>query len=107
MKSQLLEFGIGSLDVEKVLRTALRRGGALAELFFEESSATRIFYESGRVDRIIDGTDRGVGLRIIYDSRSVYGYTTDLSERVLLQLAETLSEAVQLKGNAQGERPTG
>jgi TldD protein len=94
---ELGNFGLtpGSLDVEKVLRTALRNGGALAELYFEETSSTRVSFESGRVDRIIDGTDRGVGLRVLFDNRSVYGYTTELTERSLLALAETLSAAVE------------
>jgi TldD protein len=95
----LKEFGIdsalGLADIEQVLRAALGRGGALAELFFEETASTRIFYEGGRVDRIMDGTDRGAGLRILFDCRSVYGYTTDLTRESLLALAETLSEAVQ------------
>ncbi len=98
MKSELKTFGIDpSLDIEAVLRTALRRGGVLAELFFEETASTRVFFENGRVDKIMDGTDRGVGLRVLFDCRSVYGYTTELSQPALTKLAETLSEAVQTK----------
>lgn len=89
--------GIPKLDLEKIQRTALRNGGVLAELFFEETASSRITYEGGRVDQIVDGTDRGVGLRIIFENRSVYGYTTDLSERSVLALAETLSAAVHAK----------
>jgi TldD protein len=92
---ELKDFGIPPLKVEQILNVALRKGGALAELFFEETSSTRVLYESGRVDRIVNGIDRGVGLRIIFNGRSVYGYTTDLSENALMVLAETLSEAVQ------------
>jgi TldD protein len=92
------------LDLEKVLATALRNGGALAELFFEDTDSSRIFYDDGKVDRIVDGTDRGVGLRILFDGRSVYGYTTDLSQSALESLAVALSAAVSLKvpgGNAK------
>jgi len=94
MKSELKAFGIPDLDVDKILHTALRNGGVLAELYFEKTESTRIFYEGGRVDRIMDGTDRGVGLRIIFENRSVYGYTTNLGEPSVLALAETLSAAV-------------
>jgi TldD protein len=45
----------------------------------------------------MEGTDRGAGLRVIFENRQVYGYTTDLTEASLLQLAETLSAAVTLK----------
>jgi len=97
LNREIRTFGLPTFDVEKVLSTALKNGGALAELFFEKTASTRIVYEGGRIDRIMDGTDRGVGLRILFDGRSVYGYTTDLTEASLLTLAETLSEAVESK----------
>ncbi len=99
---ELKTFGILPVDIEKILNRALRNGGALAELFFEESASSRILFEGGRVDRIMNGTDRGVGLRIIFNGRSVYGYTTDLTEKALVVLAETLSEAVQFKEGKRG-----
>jgi TldD protein len=91
----LVGFGLEEgLDVEKVFTLALRKGGALAELFFEDTASSRIFFEDGKVDRIVDGADRGVGLRILFDGRSVYGYTTDLSQASLESLATALSAAV-------------
>jgi TldD protein len=94
-------FGIEALDIEAILRIALQNGGALAELFFEETASTRVIYEGGRIDKIVDGIDRGVGLRILFDHRSVYGYSTDLTQASLERLAETLSAAVQ-SGSAAG-----
>jgi TldD protein len=89
------QFGLSAdLDLEKVLAVALRNGGALAELFFEDTDSSRVFYDDGKVDRIVDGKDRGVGLRILFDNRSVYGYTTDLSQAALESLATALSAAV-------------
>lgn len=89
------KFGIPQeLALEKILATALRNGGVTAELFFEETDSSRVFYEDGKVERIVDGTDRGCGLRILFDGRSVYGYTTDLSQAALENLATTLSAAV-------------
>lgn len=97
LKQALSDFGIKSLDVEKVFKTALKNGGALAELFFETTASTRVVYEGGRLDRVTDGIDCGVGLRIIFDGKSVYGYTTDLEELSVVTLATTLAEAVQTK----------
>jgi len=94
LTQELEKFGILELDAEKVLVVALKRGGDLAELFFEESSSTRVIFEKGRVDRLVQGVDRGVGLRIIFSGKSVYGYTTDLTEKALLSLAESLSLGV-------------
>ena len=98
LNNEFKSFGFPTLDIEQILNTALRYGGNLAELFFEKTSSTRVIYEGSRVDKIMTGTDRGVGLRIIFDGRSVYGYTTDLTPRSLIALAETLSEAVYPKG---------
>lgn len=95
IEQNLERLGISGLNLESVLRTALRNGGDLAELFFEETSSTRVTYEDGRVDRIVDGIDRGVGLRILFDRRSVYGHTTDLSQASVEALASNLSAAVQ------------
>lgn len=93
-EAEFSKMGLAGINLERVLQVALRRGGDLSELFFEETASTRVIFEGGKVDQVIDGTDRGAGLRIIFEGKSVYGYTTDLSEAALISLAETLSEAV-------------
>jgi TldD protein len=95
LNHDLKHLGFPVLDIEKILKTSLKNGGALAELFFENTFSTRIIYEGQKVDRIIDGTDSGVGMRILYDNRSVYGYTSDLSMKSVMELAENLAEGVQ------------
>lgn len=104
IQSEFQKLGLGGIDFERVLRSALRNGGDLSELFFEETASTRVIYEGGKVDQVIDGTDRGAGLRIIFEGKSVYGYTTDLTEGALLSLAETLSEAVTTHGAQSGTK---
>ncbi|MDR3606734.1 MAG: TldD/PmbA family protein [Oligoflexia bacterium] len=93
-EAEFSKMGLAGINLERVLQVALRRGGDLSELFFEETASTRVIFEGGKVDQVIDGTDRGAGLRIIFEGKSVYGYTTDLSEAALISLAETLSEAI-------------
>ncbi|MBC7690476.1 MAG: TldD/PmbA family protein [Methylotenera sp.] len=112
LKTSLESFGLGNSSaglspesIQLILDAALHRGGSLAELFFEDTASSRVFYEGGRVEKVIDGTDRGVGLRIIFENRSVYGYTTDLTEASLVRLAEALSAAVQVKDAAKSARP--
>lgn len=102
LNTHLKAFHLEGLHLESVLVKALARGGALAELFFEDIVSTRILYEGGKVDRVTDGIDRGVGLRIVFDGRQVYGYSTDLSQDSLERLAEDLSQAVSLPAKAQG-----
>ena len=97
LNSELTKLGFASLDAVEILTTSLRNGGEFAELFFEKTSSTRVIFESGRVDKIMTGTDRGVGLRVIFKGRSVHGYSTDLTQSSLNALALTLSEAVYPK----------
>lgn len=98
IEKEISNFGLSGLTssvIEAVLDRALRNGGAVSELFFERVASTRVIYEGGKVDQIIDGTDQGVGLRILFNDRSVYGYTTDLTPPALDALAEALAAAVQ------------
>ncbi len=101
LNQEMKDFGIDSLDIEKILVAALKNGGDLSELFFEETASTRIFLEGGRLDRVIHGVDHGVGLRILDGGRSVYGYTTRLTEESLMTLAETLAAAVHREEEAK------
>ncbi len=86
---------LNSTGVQAAIAHALRNGGSLAEFFFEQTASTRVFFEGGRLDRVVDGTDRGVGLRIVFDNRQVYGYTTELTAASLHKLAEGLGAAVK------------
>lgn len=95
LQEELRRFGMENVDVEKILNAALRRGGDLAEIFVESTASTRVIYEGGRVDRVTDGIDRGAGIRLIFDRRSLYGYTTDLSEKSLMALADALAAAIE------------
>ncbi|MBL7716757.1 MAG: TldD/PmbA family protein [Bdellovibrionales bacterium] len=104
LKEALTTFGLPAFDLEKVLRLALSNGGSLAELYFEENESTRIIFENGRLDQVTPGTDRGVGLRILFDHRQVYGYSTDLSQGALEKLAQTLSAAVSTKDRSATDR---
>lgn len=103
LQEELRSFGMENVDVEKILNAALSQGGDLAEIFIESTASTRVIYEGGRVDRVTDGIDRGAGIRLIFDRRSLYGYTTDLSEKSLLTLAEALAAAIE---SPEGGSPT-
>lgn len=79
--------------IAEVLKLALKKGGDFADVYLERSQSATILYEGGKIERVIVGTDQGLGLRVIHHSRTIYGYTNDLSKRSLLGLAEALSEA--------------
>ncbi len=88
---------LDSFDISAILRRALAGGGEFADLYFEESAGTSIVCEDGKIERVMAGTDRGVGLRVISDLRTAYAYTNEVTQSALLALAETLSRAVKGK----------
>jgi TldD protein len=84
-------------DYSKVLTQALKRGGEFAELFIERTSTCSIICEDDRIERIVVGTDAGVGLRVIFGHKTSYGYGNTFSEKGLLELADSVSSAVGAK----------
>jgi TldD protein len=85
------------MDIDRILRRALRGGGEFADLYFEEGRSTSVICEDGKIEKVLAGTDRGVGLRVISDLRTAYAFTNEVTEASLLRLAETVSHAVKGK----------
>ncbi|MBI3398344.1 MAG: TldD/PmbA family protein [Deltaproteobacteria bacterium] len=79
----------------KILKMALKRGGDFADIYMEETVNTSIICEENKIEKVISGRDRGLGLRVIFDFKTAYAYTNDLTEKGLLKLADTVSRAVK------------
>lgn len=83
------------MNTVAILRKALAAGGEFAEIYLEEGSSTQIVAEDGRVEKVLGITDRGVSIRVISDFRTAFGYTNEVTERSLLELAESVSRGVK------------
>jgi TldD protein len=90
-----------SYDISRLLQRALAGGGEFADLYFEEGSSTTIVCEDGKIEKVLAGNDRGVGIRVISDLRTAYAFTNEVSEAALLDLATTVSRAVEGKAFGQ------
>ena len=88
---------LDSMDIPRILRRALAGGGEFSDIYFEEGTSTSIVCEDGKIEKIIAGTDRGVGIRVISDLRTAYAFTNEITEKALLALADTVSRAVRGK----------
>src|SRR5512140_1684373 len=88
---------LDAMDLSRILRCALSEGGEFADIYFEEGSSTSIVCEDGKIEKVLAGTDRGIGIRVISDLRTAYAFTNEVTEPALLALAETVCRAV--KGN--------
>ncbi|MGE5247090.1 MAG: TldD/PmbA family protein [Verrucomicrobiota bacterium] len=82
---------LSELPVPDILSALLSRGGEYGELFREEVRALAILLEDGRVERVVSGTDAGVGIRLLFRGKTYYAYTNEVSADTLLSLARDLS----------------
>ncbi|WP_407539634.1 TldD/PmbA family protein [Deinococcus radiomollis] len=81
-------------DLVAEVLTAARAGGAeWAELFMEDTLNTSIGLLQGAVKDVGGGNAYGAGIRLLYGTRVVYGYTNDTSRAGLLEVASALAKS--------------
>ncbi len=85
---------IQDYNLPALLKKALSKGGDFAELYFEQSISNQIVCEQKKIEKIVSGIDVGVGIRVLFNGQTAYGYTNDWSEKGLMTLAARVSEAV-------------
>ena len=83
---------------EQVLELALSRGGDFAELYCEDSRSFSMVLRSGRIENAGYSRPYGAGLRVYDGTRSIYMFTSDTSDKSLLQLARRAAEATTVPG---------
>lgn len=76
-----------------VLKKTLSNGGEYADVFIEHKKTTAVQLEDNKVEKVVSGTDAGAGIRLISGGKTAYGFSNDLSEASLLELAASLSKA--------------
>ncbi len=77
----------------EVLNEMLATGADYAEIFYENSHDSAIAIENGKVASSSYNVDSGAGLRLLKENRSVYGFTSDLTKKGLMSLANSLSKS--------------
>lgn len=83
-----------------LLGTLLIPGAQYADIYFERLEHTLVSMEDGRLEKVISGTEEGVGLRIMASDRVCYAHTNDLAPGRVQELARAL--AAEARG---GGRP--
>jgi len=84
-----------NIDFKKILKAALKEGGEFADIFVERSITTSITCEDNRIEKVISGIDSGAGIRVIFNKRSAYAFSNDLSEGSLLSLSGFAAKAAR------------
>lgn len=74
--------------VEKVLASAMSRGGEFAEIFVEDRKSSSASLDDGKVEELSSGISKGAGIRVVVGDTTGFAHTADLSEKGLLKAAE-------------------
>lgn len=79
------------LDVAPILEATMSRSGQMADIYLEHSTSLVVVMDDGRIEKVLGGSDRGAGLRLIHNHRTSYAHTNDLTREALQSLAMDLS----------------
>lgn len=78
----------------EIIKKTLSNGGEYADIFVEQKKQCLINLEDNKIEKINIGSVVGAGIRLIFNGKTVFGYTNDLSSRSLHNIADTLTKAV-------------
>jgi TldD protein len=92
--------GLSGLPVSRILSALLARGGEHGELFLEEVRSLSVLMEDGRIERVVSGTDTGIGVRLLFRGKTYYAHTNDRTADSLLALSNDLSRYAEGDGVA-------
>src|SRR3954452_21111619 len=83
---------------QRVIASALSRGGDFAELFCEERRGFTLSIDESRVERPQSGSERGGGIRVIDGEVTRFAHVDGLAEEDLLRAADGLASALHGDG---------
>ncbi len=89
--AQLLETDL----VHSTLNIALAGGGDFAEVFVEDRRNESARLDEGRIEELVAGRERGVGVRVVHDDTTGFAHTADLSQRGLAEAARAAAAAAR------------
>ena len=84
--------------VNRTLTVAMRTGADFAEIFAEDRRSSSAILDDGRVEEVVSGRDRGVGIRVVAGDTTGFAHTADLSASGLASAASAASAAARRGG---------
>jgi len=94
-------FGISREEMKKILNAALSKGGQFSELFFEYRINNVIRMEEDIIKETGEHITLGVGVRVLKDDQTGYGYTNELTFDKMRQTALTAAAIASSSGKIQ------
>ena len=78
--------------IQKIINLGLDYKADFVEVYIEESRASSMSFKDNKVESATAGTDFGIGIRLVYGSEVLYGFTSSEEEQELLKLTEALAQ---------------
>lgn len=76
---------------QEVIFEALESGADFCDIFVERSQIEDLSFNSSVVKNVRSGVDFGIGVRLIFGERAVYGYTNSMVKEDLISLTQRLA----------------
>lgn len=77
----------------ELLLEATAFGADFAEVYLEDTLSSNLSMENGKIEERVSTNGFGVGIRVLKGLQSAYGYTSDLSKKSLIKLAQDVAKA--------------
>lgn len=81
--------------VENTLAAALGTGADFAEIYMERTKRSVLGVVNGKMETAQSGLDYGVGIRLFFNNRAVYGFSNDTTEKNLVRMARQAAAAAR------------
>ena len=78
--------------LEEALAVAMSTGGDFAEIYAENTKNNSIQLVDGKIDKILDNTYSGVGIRDFLGTKTVYATTTDMTREGIVACAKNAAD---------------
>lgn len=88
--------------LQKVIRTAMEKGGDYADLYFQHTLEHYTSLEDGKVNSSYSNIGYGVGIRVLKGDQTGYAYSEDVSAEAMLKAART---AANIADSSSGFAP--
>lgn len=88
-KASAIPASLSKEELQKLLQTALSRGGDFAEIYFEHTIQNSIGLDEEKISSAARGVDMGAGFRVVQAEKTGYAFSDDLDPAKLNEAAET------------------
>ena len=86
----------------KIFEAGKSAGADFVEIFEEETRGSSLGLKDRQIETATAGTEYGIGVRLLYGTEVLYGFTSDDSEESLLKAGMLVAELLNmLEGNGK------